>query len=86
MQTNTGADVQTCVDHGVSGFNCRPRMLIVLSAGESSSFMQKTSGADVRSVMDDIVTENRFEALSAPRSSAQPPAGAHAFHTEPKKH
>lgn len=45
--------------------------------------MQKTSGADVRSVMDDIVSENRFQALSAPRSSAQPDPGALALPTKP---
>lgn len=55
----------------------------MLPAGENSNLMQKTSGADVRAVMDDLVTENRFQALSAPRSSAQPALGALTSHAKP---
>ena len=56
---------------------------MTLSAGENGNPMQKASGADVRAVMDDIVTENRFQALSAPRSSAQPVPGALPSHAKP---
>ena len=65
----------------IAGLECS----LMLPAGKSSDLVQKTSGADVRAVMDGLVTENRFQALSAPRSSAQPAPGAlksHAKHDQ----
>ena len=56
---------------------------LMLPAGESSDLMQKASGADVRALMDDLVTEDRFQALSAPRSSAQLALGTLTSHAKP---
>ena len=55
-------------------------MYTLMSAGlhaeEPGGGLQKTSGAAVRSVMDDLISENRFEALSsAPATSLQPKTG-----------
>lgn len=49
-----------------------------LCVGHPGGALQKTSGAAVRSLMDDLISENRFGALSSvPSKSLQPRTGRH---------
>jgi hypothetical protein len=48
-------------------------------AGQKPQALQKTSGAAIRSLMEDMKSENRFEVLNLPLKKAQPEPGNHTL-------
>ena len=54
-----------------------PEHLVISIAGQKPQALQKTSGAAIRSLMEDMKSENRFEVLNAPLRRAQPEPGNH---------
>ena len=52
-----------------------PEHLVLFIAGQEPQALQKTSGAAIRSLMEDMKSENRFEVLNAPSKRAQPEPG-----------
>ncbi|MGH9058612.1 MAG: hypothetical protein ACRDZY_03715 [Acidimicrobiales bacterium] len=52
-----------------------PEHLVLFIAGQELQALQKTGGAAIRSLMEDMKSENRFEVLNAPLKRAQPEPG-----------
>ena len=52
---------------------------VLFIAGQEPQALQKTKGAAIRSLMENMKSENRFEVLNAPSKRAQPEPGNHTL-------